>query len=65
MIFNNNVLINNKLFFILLIYFIIVFNLYNYYYKDNFRYINRIKIYIYKIKTNNKDNIFNNKNIKK
>ena len=65
MVFNNKILINSKLSFILLIYLIIVFNLYNYYYKNNFRYINRVKIYIYKIKINNKDNIFNNKNIKK
>ena len=56
---------NSKLSFILFIYLIIVFNLYNYYYRDDFGYVNRAKIYIYKIKTDNEDDIFNNKNIKK
>ena len=42
-----------------------MFNPYNYYYKGDFRYINKAKIYTYKIKTDNKDNIFNNKNTKK
>ena len=65
MVFNDRVLINNKLSFIPLIYLITVFNPYNYYYRGDFGYINRAKIYTYEIETDNEDDIFDDKNTKK